>query len=790
MEKRCEKVAVLGAGVMGTAIAAHFAGAGIKTLLLDRVLDNLSEQEQKNPAARSRLAIGAVEKALKAKPSAFYDPEAASLITPGNFDDHLEQLRDCDLIVEVVVERLDIKQALFKRLVPVIGEHTVLASNTSGLSISQMAQVLPKTLQERFLVMHFFNPVRYMHLLEVVPGPLTKPDVVAWVAALGETLGKGVVFGKDTPNFVANRIGVFAMMYAIHAMEKFNLTIEQVDKIAGKPMARPASAAFRTADLVGIDTLIHVAHSCDSLATDSQRDVFQVPTWIQELAKSGRTGQKTGAGFYEKKGRDIQVLDVASLTYRPQNRVDFASLTAAEAVRAPAERVKILLQGQDQAANFAWHCVAATLAYAAARVGEIADDILNIDRAMRWGFNWDLGPFEIWDALGVQQTAERMRKDGFEVPAFVDEMLANKHTSFYAGSAIEPQFYCVRSKRMKAQSADPQSIRMDAVHAMPQRVLKENTSASLLDLGDGCLGFEVHTVMNTIDLGVLDLLDEAIDTAETSRQPLVVANDGAHFGAGFNVKLIYVAAQQKAWAQIDLISKRFQDICQRIKYASVPVVLAPFNYTFGGCCEMSMAADACQAYAETYMGLVEVGVGIVPSGGGCLRLLQRYTEPVLGIDNVDLLPLVAAASIQIAMAKTSTSAEDAKKLRFLSSTDGISLNRDRLIYDAKQRALGLAGSSYRAPLARKLKAAGIDAAKSIGMRIWSMREGQFVSDHDALLANKVAHILCGGTRSAGSELSEQDVLDLEREALLSLCGEEKTQARMHSMLTQNKSLRN
>lgn len=790
MKKRCETAAVLGAGVMGTGIAAHLAGAGIKTLLLDRVPDNLSETEAKNPAARSKLATEAIGKALKGKPQAFFDPEAARLVVPGNFEDHFDKLKGCDLIIEVIVERLDAKQALLKRLAPVVKPDVVLASNTSGLSIASMTEALPDALKSRFLVMHFFNPVRYMHLLELVAGDKTDPAVVKWTADLGERLGKGVVYGKDTPNFVANRIGVYAMMQAIHGMEKFGLNIEEVDKICGKPMGRPASACFRTGDLVGIDTLLHVAHSCDSLQSDSQRDTFKIPTWISELVKSGRTGQKVGQGFYKKVGDEIQVLDVASGAYRAQNKVRFDSLGKVKDIKDVAERLRTLVASDDNAAKFAWHCIAGALSYSAARVGEIADDIVNIDRAMRWGFNWDLGPFEVWDALGVQATAARMKKDGFEVPSFVDAMLKSGQKSFYAGTLAAPTYFCAIDKKVKAQVVDSSAINLAAIHQAPKGVIKENKSASILDLGDGCMGFEVHTTMNTLDLDVLDMLDAALTEAEEKFEALVIGNDSAHFGAGFNVNLIYMAAQQKAWSQVDNISKRFQDVCQRLRYAQVPVVVAPYNYTFGGAAEMAMAADACQAHAETYMGLVEVGVGIVPAGGGCLRMLERYTDGIWGIDGAELLTFVGPASLQIATAKVSASAEDARRLRMLRTTDGISLSRDRLLHDAKHRALGLARAGYRPPAPRVLKAAGLDAAKTIGMRIWSMVESGFATPYDAVIANKVAYILCGGAASAGSDITEQAVLDLEREALLSLCGEDKTQARMQSMLTQNKPLRN
>lgn len=789
MAEKLDTAAVLGAGVMGSGVAAHLAGAGIRTHLLDIVPPDL--KDSKDPKARSSIAEGALKKALKTKPAPFYDPDAARLIIPGNFEDHMDRLASCDLIIEAVVERLDIKLSLFDKVAPHVGPDAILASNTSGLSIAKMSDGLPEELQKRFLVMHFFNPVRYMRLLELVPGPKTEPAVMARGARIGEMLGKGIVYGKDTPNFVANRIGIFGMMLSMHHMAEAGLTIEEVDKIVGQPMGRPKSAAFRTGDMVGIDTLLHVAQNCyDSLADDEAREIFKVPGWVEKLVADGRTGSKAGAGFYKKVGKDIRVLDTETLEYREQKKVRYDSLGAVRNVEDVGERQKALVNGDDEAAKFAWTVLSQSLCYAARRVGEIADDIVNVDRAMRWGFNWSQGPFETWDALGVADSVARMQKDGLDVPKWVQEMLESGRQSFYEGSASSRTYHDMRSQKSGPVPKDPRHIRLAVVREDEKRIVKSNLGASLVDLGDGCLCVEVHTKMNTVDDDVVNMLKAGADEAERNFEALVIGNDGEHFGAGANLMLIMMASQQKQWEQIRTVVSSFQSVLQAIRYAKVPVVAAPFQYAFGGAAEIVMAADACQAHAETYIGLVEVGAGLVPAGGGCLRTMERWTAPLAGVQAFDPLPYVGQASLNIAMAKVATGAEEGRRYRYIMPTDGISLNRDHLLYHAKQRALGMARAGYRPPRPPVFKAAGKDAAKTIGVQVWSMVEGGYASEHDGLIANKVASILCGGDVLAGTELCEQDYLDLELEAFLSLCGEEKSIARMQSLLMNNKPLRN
>ncbi len=775
---------VIGAGVMGSAIAAHLAGAGIKVHLLDIVPKADGKQLDRNALATAGLA-----NALKAKPAAFFDPDAARQVVVGNLEDHADRLAECDLVIEAIIENLAIKNKLFASIAPKLRADCVLASNTSGLSIAEMSAGLPEQLRSRFLVMHFFNPVRYMRLLEIVPGPNTDAAVVERMTQFGEWLGKGVVYGKDTTNFIANRIGVYAVMLTMQEMQAQGLGIDAVDAIAGKPMGRPKSAVFQTGDIVGIDTLMHVAQNCyDSLPDDPERDVFQMPEFVVAMVEAGRLGRKSGEGFYKKAGKDILVLDWQSGEYRERNKPEYESVARAKG--SPAARMKKLVSADDAGSKFAWSTLSKTLLYAARLVGEIADDIVNIDRAMRWGFNWDLGPFEAWDALGVAETVERMKSDGLQVPQWVDAMLESGRESFYTGGVRDAHYFDTASRTEKLVPVHPKHLRVAAYKEDRANIVAKNSSASLVDIGDGVLCVELHTKLNTLDGDAIAMIDEAVEHAERSFQAIVVGNDSEHFSAGANLMMIVGAAMQKKWDDIDGIIGKLQQSLQRLRYCRVPVVTTPCQFTLGGGAELAMASDASQAFAESYMGLVEVGVGLIPAGCGCLRLVERFTAEASTVEGVDLLPYVGEASLNIAMAKVSTSADEARRLRYLRPSDGISLNRDFLLHEAKARALGLAGAGYRPPRPLRLKAAGLDAANTIGVKIWGMVEGGWASEHDALIANKVAHILCGGAVAAGTELNEQHYLDLEREAFLQLCGEPKTHERIRHMLETSKPLRN
>jgi 3-hydroxyacyl-CoA dehydrogenase len=590
---------------------------------------------------------------------------------------------------------------------------------------------------------------------------------------------------------VANRIGTHAFGVALEAMAEAGLKIEEVDKIVGVPMGRPKTAVFGLADLVGIDTMLHVLQTCyDALPDDEDRDAFTAPDWMRKMVEAGKTGRKAKAGFFKKVGKDLLVIDPATLEYREQVKVRFDSIGATRKIDNPAERLAAYVYADDAAGQFAWKTLARSLCYTARRVGEIADDIVNIDRAMRWGFNWDLGPFEAWDAIGVRQSVERMHRDGLDVPAWVNEMVESGEESFYSGPEAEKRYFDVAGGKPVALPHDPHQIRLAALHDNKKLVIKENLGASLVDLGDGCLCLEVHTKMNTIDDDVVAMLGEAVDEAEKNFEALVLGNDGEHFGAGADVMVVVMAAKQKQWDKMDGIVKALQDAIQRARYARVPVVAAPFGYTFGGCAEIAMGANAMQAHAETYIGQVEVGMGLIPAGGGCLRLVERWTGDVAKVANLDLLHLLADPFMSIATARVAAGAEEGKRHRFLLPSDGITLNRDHLLHHAKQRALGMARAGYRPSRPRLLRAAGIDTAKTLGLQAWGMAQAGWATEYEAHLAKKIAHVLCGGNVAANTEVDERHYLELEREAFVSLCGEEKTQERIEHFLTKGKPLRN
>jgi 3-hydroxyacyl-CoA dehydrogenase len=774
-----KKVAVLGAGVMGSGIAAHLAGAGIEVLLLDIVPPD-------GKGGRNAFAVGGKDKALKAKPAAFFTPRDADLIAVGNLEDDLDKAGTCDLVIEVVKEDLAVKRALFARLEPLLAEHTIVASNTSGLPIAQMMEGRAPSMKKRFLVTHFFNPVRYMKLLEIIAGKDTAPDVVDRVSRFGQdVLGKGIVHGKDTPNFVANRIGVFAMMHLIKLAIDGGYTVEEIDAIFGAPLGRPKSAVFRTADVVGLDTIIHVAQNCyESLTSDERREDFKVPALLEQMAEKKMLGDKTGGGFMKKTPDGIVTLDFKTLQYRPQQKAKFASIGATKGVTDVGERIRKVLAGDDKAADLARRVTYATLAYSANRIGEIADDYVNIDRGMRWGFGWDVGPFETWDAIGVQKGVDEMQKLGITPPGWVGEMLASGRSSFYEDGS----YWDVKSKSSKPIETSPRELSLPTFRKKGG-VLFENDGATLYDIGDrvGCL--ELHTKMNAIDGDVIVALRKSVDLAEQQLDALVVGNhDPQAFSAGANIFMMLVAANQGNWKAIGDMGNELQQALMRLRYAQVPTVTAPFGLTLGGGAEIAMHSAACRASAELYMGLVEAGVGLLPAGGGCKELLARHLE--FYPDDADPFVMVKKVFLQVGLGKVSMSAEEARAMGMLSPTDGVSLNRDFLIADAKQTALGLARAGYRPPRRRTMRLPGASGYATIRSMLQMMHEAHQVSAHDVVVGSKIAYVLTGGATVPSVRVHEQHILDLEREAFLSLIGEEKTRERMQYMLMNNKPLRN
>ncbi|KKM10882.1 3-hydroxyacyl-CoA dehydrogenase [Clostridiales bacterium PH28_bin88] len=807
MRRDISKAMVLGSGVMGSTIAAHLANVGIPTYLLDIVPGELTEEEKwkgltlENPVVRNRLAARGKEGALKARPAAFYVPENADLVSVGNLEDNLSWASEVDWIIEVVVERLDVKRDLFQKLEAYRRPGTIVSSNTSGISINAMAEGRSEDFRRHFLGTHFFNPPRYMRLLEVIPGRDTLPEVVEFMMGFGHrVLGKGVVLAKDTPNFVANRIGVYGMVATINAMVEDGLTVEQVDAITGPAMGRPKSATYRTADLVGLDTFMHVARNVrDSLADPGEKREFLTPEFLEEMLKNRWLGDKSGQGFYKKvkseQGKEVLSLDYRTLEYRPQQKAKFPSLEAAKAVEDLPKRLKGLVYAQDPAGKFAWKIMKKTLLYSAARVPEIADDIVNIDRGMKWGFNWELGPFEAWDAIGVEESVARMRQEGETIPPLVEKLLAKGYKSFYRKEGGKTWYFDQESGEYQALSHVPDVIFLPDLKEQ-RRVVKSNAGASLVDLGDGVACLEFHSKSNAIGSDIVEMIRYSVEEVSKNFAGLVLGNHGKNFSVGANLVLILLEAQDDNWEDLDMMVRQFQGAAMALKHCPKPVVAAPFQMALGGGCEMVLAAHRVQASAETYMGLVEVGVGLLPAGGGTKEMLLRAMERIPSQPgsqvplNIDPTSFVARAFENIATAKVSTSGPDAQRLGYLRTTDGITINPDRVIYEAKQAVLAIAREGFKPPQPAKVRVLGRQGYAGLDLMVYTLHQGGYISDYDAHIARKIARVLSGGDVSPGTVVTEQYILDLERENFLSLLGELRTQQRIQHMLATGKPLRN
>ena len=709
----------------------------------------------------------------------------------GNVEDDLEKLRGCDLVIEAIIEQIEPKRALFEKLEAVLPAHAVVASNTSGLRIADMTKGRSEGFRKRFLVMHFFNPVRYMKLLELVVGPETAPATLDAIRRFGEdVLGKGIVFGKDTPNFVGNRIGAHAMMATIHLMLEDGLSPEDVDAITGEAMAHPKSASFRTADLVGVDTFVHVADNCfASLTTDEDRKVFEVPAYIRSMVEKKLLGDKTKGGFY-KKGKDgaIETLDPKTLEYRARGGDKEVRNATKEISKLedPRERVRKLVAAPGKTGQMAWKILSRSLAYSARRIGEIADDVVAIDDAMKWGYNWELGPFETWDALGFDAVVDRMKKEGIALPPSIDKMRATGAKSFYTDDGRV--FDLLRGEYVK-RPVDPRTATLTVLRKGGAPVLK-NDGAEAWDLGDGVLGLTFKTKANSIDPDVIQMIHDSVARAEKDFDAMVLANQGEHFCVGANLFLVVMAAGQQQWGQLRDLVKGFQLACQRMKYASVPVVAAPFGMALGGGLEICLGAGNVQAAAETYAGLVEVAVGLVPGGGGTMNLLWRALEGVPDGATVDAYALVTQVFKNVALARVATSAEEGNAFGYFRREDGVSFDRARLLSEAKARAIGLAKSGWHAPAPRAHVLPGESGIATLKMMIGTLVEAGQASEHDAKIATKLGELLCGGVSGSSHEVTEDEMLELEREAFVSLCGEPKSQERMQYMLMNNKPLRN
>jgi len=800
MSRRVKKVAVLGAGIMGSGIAAHFANAGVPVLLLDIVPPFLSEEEKKIPAKRNMFAAGALKNAPKAKPiSAFYKKSSADLVEVGNFDDDLPKVKDCDWIIEVVKEDLAIKQSLFAKIDALTGPETIITSNTSGLAIKDMVAGRSEKFRKNFFVTHFFNPVRVMKLLELVVGEDTDPAIVEMVADFGEQyLGKGIVYGKDTPNFIGNRLGIHGMMVALEEMVEMGLTVEDIDSVAGVPMGRPRSAAFKTVDMVGLDTFASVSNTVyNGCPDDEEREVFKVPGFVTKMIENGWLGNKSRGGFY-KKGKDesgkrtFLALDYNTVEYRPAERPKWASVKATKGIEETGPRIKKLLEGDDKIAQFGWKVTARSLIYAITRLGEISDDVVNMDRAMKWGYNWELGPFELWDAVGVKESCERIAAAGGTIPEVAAAVVEKGEGTFYVEREGRRLFWDFKSNEYKPERIKEAATDL-AFLKKQGKSIKENDGASLIDLGDGVLCLEFHSKMNALDDDIIRLLLEALDTIEANDDytGLVLGNQGTNFSVGANIFMILMLARQKQFDKIEEAVRGLQLGNQRVKYSTKPVVAAPFQMALGGGCEICLGADAICAHSELYMGLVELGVGVIPAGAGSLNLLSRWLEHIPAGMTTDRFPYIQKAFELIGMANVSFSAELARENKFLRQTDRVVMDQDAQLTEAKKMVLGMSVGGYRPPNeADWLILPGREGLSTFKMGLHNMALGGFITEYETHIGTKLANVLCGGDIEPYTQVSEQHILDLECEAFLSLCGEAKTQERMQSILMTNKPLRN
>jgi 3-hydroxyacyl-CoA dehydrogenase len=794
--RQINRVGVLGAGVMGATIAAHLANAGLEVLLLDIVPRELTDQEKakgltlESPQVRSRIAQAGREGLLKMKPAPFFLTEYVSQIDIGNLEDDLEKLRTCDWIIEVVVEYMPIKLDLLKKLTPYIAPGAILSTNTSGLSVNDMAEVLPPEIRSNFLVTHFFNPPRYMRLMELVATTKTDPEVMKGMADfISSRLGKGIVYAKDTPNFIGNRIGVYAIYKAMQHMVEMGMTVEEVDAIAGPATARPKSAAFRTADLVGLDTLAHVGtNSYDLLPNDEERDVFKKPDFMAKLIENGWLGNKTKQGFYKKAmvdgKREIFYYDYVEGDYKPLAKPKFASVGVVKQIDDPAQKVKMMVGGSDKGAEFAWKSVRDTLIYAFNRIPEIADDVVNIDNAMKWGFNWEIGPFEMLDAIGVAKFVKRAEKDGIAVP----EKMKGIESFYRFSEEGKQEYFDVLKGEYVAVPVKDGQIKLDILKKA-NKVVEKNSNCSIIDLGDGVFGFEFHSKMNAISGDILAMTHKAVKRAEEEGVGLVVANHGTNFSVGANLMMLAVAMAEGAYDDINMVLRSFQNATMALKYAKVPVVAAPFNMALGGGCEFCLHSDAINAYAETYMGLVEIGVGLLPAGGGTKELCIRAADLAKQY-KTDVQPFIFKHFEQIAMAKVSMGAAELYDMNYMRQGDSITMDIDKLIGDAKAKVIGLA-VNYRPKLPRKdIAAPGRGIAASIKSQLWNMQMGNFITEYEAEMATIIAQVMCGGDVNPGTIVSEEYLLQLERESFLKLCGNKKTSERVQHMLKTGKPLRN
>ncbi|MGB7621378.1 MAG: 3-hydroxyacyl-CoA dehydrogenase NAD-binding domain-containing protein [Terriglobia bacterium] len=802
MQHRILKVAVLGAGTMGAQIAAHLANAGVECVLLDMIPAELESDEKsrgltrEDPGVRNRLARRGLETALKMKPAAFFLPENAARVRIGNFEDHLGWCAEVDWIIEAVAEKIDIKQQLLGRVEAIRRPGTLVSSNTSGLSVAKIAAPFSEEFRQHWAGTHFFNPPRYMKLMELIPIPETKPEVIEILASFcDQGLGKGVVLCHDTPAFIANRIGTYGMMRTIQVMLEEGYRIEEVDAMTGAALGRPKTASFRTLDVVGLDVFSHVAQNMFINAPDDQaREVFVLPQFIQQMLTNRWFGDKAKQGFYKKKrtteGDEVLALDYKTMQYSPRVKVKFDSLEASKAIENVEERLRSVVFAKDRAGTFIWKTLSDTLLYAARHIPEITDDIVSIDQALRWGFNWELGPFEVWDAIGVEASVSRMKAEGKEIPPLVESLLASGRPHFYESRQGQRFYFDLGSRSHQPIAEKPGLLLLRALKDR-SKVIRTNPGASLIDLGEGVACVEFHSKMNAIGGDTVQMMQHALREVDKNFAGLVIGNQGENFSVGANLVMLLLAAQEGEWDEVDLMVRAFQNANMSLRYSSKPVVVAPFGMTLGGGCEVTLHGDRVCALAETYIGLVEVGVGLVPAGGGTKEFLIRHLDRVGKSEDVDLFSFVKQVFETIGMAKVATSAAEARQMGFLRASDRIVMNRDRLIAEAKQTVLEMVREGYVPSRPRTdIPVPGLSALATLKLGLYLMHQSGFISEHDVKVGTRLATVLCGGELSSRQRVSEQYLLDLEREAFLSLCSERKTLERIQHTLKTGKPLRN
>ena len=800
-KRRIKKVAVLGSGVMGSRIACHFANIGLEVLLLDIVPRELNDKEKaknltlEDKSVRNRIVNDAFTAAIKSSPAPLYSKKFANRISLGNFDDNLSEIAEADWVIEVVVERLDIKKVVFEKVEKFRKEGTIISSNTSGIPIESMLEGRSDDFKTNFLGTHFFNPPRYLELLEIIPSSKTNPELVEFMLDYGRKyLGKKTVLAKDTPAFIANRIGVFSIMSLFHTVEKMGLTVEEVDKLTGPVLGRPKSATFRTCDVVGLDTLVHVANGvAENCPNDEKKSAFEIPSYVKHMVEQNWLGSKSGQGFYKKvKGADgkseILSLDLKTLEYKTQDKVKFDSIGKAREIDDLAEKTRVLFNHKDKGGDFYRTTFTDLFSYVSFRIPEISDELFRIDDGVKAGFGWQLGPFESWDALGVSTVLAKMKESGKAVAPWVEEMIAAGNNSFYKIENGSRLYYDIPTKTYKAIPGTENLVMLDNLRA--EHTVWKNNDATIIDLGEGILNLEFHSKMNTIGAGTINAINKAIDLAEKEYEGLVVYNTGGNFSAGANVGMIFMMAVEQEYDELNFAIKQFQNTMMRVRYSSIPVVVATHQMALGGGCELSMHADKVIAHAETYMGLVEFGVGVIPGGGGSKEFALRLSDELK--DGDIRINTFRERFLTIGQAQVATSGEEAFELGYLRrGVDEVIVSRELQLTRAKKAALELVEKGYTKPIERTdIKVLGQEALGIVYVGANSMKSGKYISEHDQLISEKLGYVLAGGDLSEITEVSERYLLDLERKAFVELCAKKKTLQRLQSMITKGKVLRN